>query len=59
MGNYHVRFCNGGGAGDRSTDRSEADAASRPCVGARFIVVGGLVLGVGCAKSRRGLCASR
>jgi hypothetical protein len=25
MGNYHVRFCNGGGAGDRSTDRSEAD----------------------------------
>ena len=25
MGNYHVRFCNGGGAGDRSTDRSAAD----------------------------------
>ena len=27
MGNYHVRFWNGGGAGDRSTDRSAADAA--------------------------------
>jgi len=26
MGNYHVRFWNGGGAGDRSTDRSVADA---------------------------------
>jgi hypothetical protein len=30
MGNYHVRFCNGGGAGDRSTDRSEPDRAYRP-----------------------------
>jgi len=28
MGNYHVRFWNGGGAGDRSTDRSAADAAA-------------------------------
>ena len=25
MGNYHVRFWNGGGEGDRSTDRSAAD----------------------------------
>ena len=27
MGNYHVRFCSGGGAGDRPTDHSEPDAA--------------------------------
>jgi hypothetical protein len=27
MGNYHVRFCSGGEAGDRPTDHSEADLA--------------------------------
>jgi hypothetical protein len=27
---FHVRFCNGGGAGDRSTDRNEPTRYARP-----------------------------
>ncbi len=36
MGNYHVRFCTGGGAGDCPTDRSAADALRAP----RSVVLG-------------------
>ncbi len=43
MGNYHVRFCTGGGAGDCPTDRSGADAlraTSRVALGLFVIIVG-------------------
>jgi hypothetical protein len=29
---FHVRFCNGGGAGDRSTDRNQLTALDAPTI---------------------------
>jgi hypothetical protein len=43
----------------RRPPRAAGDTASRPCIGTGFVVVAGLVVGVGCAKSRRCLYAGR
>jgi hypothetical protein len=53
MGNYHVRFCTGGGVGDHLADRSASDAASRPCIAVRFGFVWCFELQGTARKSRR------
>jgi len=59
MGNYHVRFWNGGGAGDRSTDRSAADRAIA-CGYWRLLRAFGLFCGEGSfPHPRGGLCGCR
>ena len=41
---FHVRFCTGGGAGDRPTDRSGADPLIESCFAAGLVCVSRLWL---------------
>jgi hypothetical protein len=51
---YHVRFCNGGGAGDRPADRNQSDAAAAAGTAAKIGYVTRLDLRPISVNSRRG-----